>query len=286
MNLEYVINESTGRIDLKFKQSTLDYFDTRQKYIFENHIIKMLCSNNKFALTGSLSLILLGFENWSRINDFDFILLENLTEQEHSDFINIFKLTEYPNPDSSKNLRYEDSKIKVIFDKNSSQYCFLYDTHDEKIDSKISILLDVFNEYVIQTPSESIKIYYRNHLINLCSPRISIVTRLKYALDVRSKPFNKHLTKIKDFLNSEERISDYKKLQIKIYKMDWRCREYNKILDEDQNKKLEVLELISKQKTINQNFINNIFDRILDDRIKQYTDTSNEQLIAAGDIFG
>ena len=68
--------------------------------------------------------------------------------------------------------------------------------------------------------------------------------------------------------------------------MDWRCREYNKILDEDQNKKLEVLELISKQKTINQNFINNIFDRILDDRIKQYTDTSNEQLIAAGDIFG
>jgi hypothetical protein len=59
MNIVYNIDSQTGKLKLKFKQNILDNLDKDAKEAFNKYILPMLTMNNKFVLTGSLSLRLL-----------------------------------------------------------------------------------------------------------------------------------------------------------------------------------------------------------------------------------
>jgi hypothetical protein len=62
MNIQYTIDSNTGLMRLKFKKNILNTLEGDRKDIFEKYILPMLAMNDKFCLTGSLSLKLLGFE--------------------------------------------------------------------------------------------------------------------------------------------------------------------------------------------------------------------------------
>ena len=59
MNIVYDIHPDMGIMRLKFKKDILDPLKDK-KEIFEKYILPMLAMNDKFLLTGSLSLKLLG----------------------------------------------------------------------------------------------------------------------------------------------------------------------------------------------------------------------------------
>ena len=89
MNIVYDINSDTGVMRLKFKKDCLNPLGNK-KEIFEKYILPMLAMNDKFLLTGSLSLKLLGFEPIDEIGDFDLGLLSKFTEDDYHNLKSFF----------------------------------------------------------------------------------------------------------------------------------------------------------------------------------------------------
>ena len=83
MNIHYDINSETGLMRLKFKNNIIDSLGD-SKIVFEKYILPMLAMNDKFVLTSSLSLKLLGFEPMDKVGDFDFGLLDAFTEEDYN----------------------------------------------------------------------------------------------------------------------------------------------------------------------------------------------------------
>jgi hypothetical protein len=119
MNVIYDINSETGEMRLKFKKDLLDPLGDK-KEIFEKHILPMLAMNDKFLLTGSLSLKLLGFEPIKDIGDFDFALLSKFTEEDYHNIKNFFNLHDNINDSNYGDFSNEPFK----FDENSHLWQF------------------------------------------------------------------------------------------------------------------------------------------------------------------
>jgi antitoxin component YwqK of YwqJK toxin-antitoxin module len=77
----------------KKEGAQLEYYKSgaiKRKEIFEKYILPMLAMNDKFLLTGSLSLKLLGFEPIDEIGDFDLGLLSKFTEDDYHNLKSFF----------------------------------------------------------------------------------------------------------------------------------------------------------------------------------------------------
>ena len=82
MNIVYDINPETGLMRLKFKDGLLNSLNGDNREAFDKYLLPLLAMNDKFVLTGSLSLKLLGFEPLDKVGDFDLGLTSAFTEEE------------------------------------------------------------------------------------------------------------------------------------------------------------------------------------------------------------
>ena len=90
MNIVYDINPETGLMRLKFKDGLLNSLLDDNREAFDKYLLPLLAMNDKFVLTGSLSLKLLGFEPLDRVGDFDIGLTSAFTEEDFNTAKNFF----------------------------------------------------------------------------------------------------------------------------------------------------------------------------------------------------
>ena len=137
MNIHYDISSETGLMNLKFKNTILDPLGYN-KEIFEKYILPMLSMNDKFVLTGSLSLKLMGFEPMDKVGDFDFGLLDTFTEEEYVALKNFFQLSDLSNgygqeSESPKTPKFNSKDTaQQILDQGDYFEFFRADTYKEK----------------------------------------------------------------------------------------------------------------------------------------------------------
>lgn len=251
MNIQYDINSETGLMNLKFKKNILDPLNNK-KEIFEKYILPMLSMNDKFILTGSLSLKLLGFEKMDDIGDFDFGLLEEFNEEEYQALKNFFQLT-----DTAHGYDFEEDK-EPSFDPNAHLWQFIKEWKEENEngeDKYSHFKLDIFNDEIIRK-RDIININYDEFPIKLVHPSITLSYRMRYALDIRSATAFKYWNKMKTFIDDAKPY--YNQLRL-ISKMIARTTEHNANVENDKNRLNYLKNLITSREINADNFFDKAF---------------------------
>lgn len=265
MNISYDINSDTGIMRLKFKKDILSPLGN-QKEIFEKYILPMLSMNDKFLLTGSLSLKLLGFEPIDNIGDFDFGLIDKFTEEDYHSLKNFFGLHDNINDSNYKDIPntpfkfdenahlWQFSKTIVEVEKNAIDDALLADLDVYKT---IFFKLDIFNDEIIRK-RDIITIYYDDFPVKLVHPSITLSYRMRYALDNRGATSFKYWKKMKEFMdNAKEYYTNLRSIQT----MNMRVHEHNTLLTNNKDKISQIRALIQRRETNMDEFFNKVFDK-------------------------
>jgi hypothetical protein len=217
MNIHYDINSETGLMNLKFKKTILDPLGDN-KDIFEKYILPMLSMNEKFVLTGSLSLKLLGFEPMDKVGDFDFGLLDTFTEEEYVSLKNFFGLHDTAHGYGREQFP-QDITPKPEFYPKAHMWQFSKrwsEPVDADLAKELFFKMDIFNDEMLRK-KDIITIYYEDFPVRLVHPSITLSYRMRYALDVRSSTTFKYWEKMKAFMDNAKsyynQIVDDLKLQ-------------------------------------------------------------------------
>jgi hypothetical protein len=259
MNIIYNIDSSTGLMRLQFKKNVLDPLGDN-KDIFEKYILPILAMNEKFCLTGSLSLKLLGFEPMDKVGDFDFGLLDTFTEEEYNAIKNFFQL--YNTKEG-----YEFSERGNIpvnrFDPKAHMWQLAKsweETVNEELGRSRRFKLDIFNDEMIRV-KDTIVIYYDDFPIKLVHPSITLSYRMRYALDTRSSTTFKYWEKMKTFMDNAK--SYYNQIRV-ISKMYARVYEHNANVEGNQKKIDYIRGLIDRRNCNMDDFFSKVFEETLD----------------------
>jgi hypothetical protein len=260
MNIHYDINSETGLMSLKFKNNILDPLDDK-KIIFEKYILPMMAMNDKFVLTGSLSLKLLGFEPIDKIGDFDFGLLDTFTEEEWVALKNFFGLA------SHQSEMYEHTE-KDYLDKKFDPKAHLWQfykswgepTDKPELSKQIDFKMDIFNDEIIRK-KDIITVHYDEFPVRLVHPSITLSYRMRYALDVRSSTTFKYWEKMKAFMDNAK--SYYNQIRA-IGKMQARVHEHNANIEGDKGKIAYLRNLINTREANAESFFEKVFKETLD----------------------
>ena len=260
MNIHYNISSETGLMSLKFKNNILDPLDDK-KIIFEKYILPMMAMNDKFVLTGSLSLKLLGFEPMDKIGDFDFGLLDTFTEEEWSSLKNFFGLVSH----QSEMYEYtEKDYLNKKFDPKAHLWQFYKSwsesTDNPDIDRHVEFKMDIFNDEIIRK-KDIITVYYDEFPVRLVHPSITLSYRMRYALDVRSSTTFKYWEKMKAFMDNAK--SYYNQIRA-IGKMQARVHEHNANIEGDKFKIQYIRHLVQTREVNAENFFEKVFDKTID----------------------
>ena len=255
MNIIYDINSDTGEMKLKFKKDLLAPLGNK-KEIFEKHILPMLAINDKFLLTGSLSLKLLGFEPIDQIGDFDFGLLSRFTEEDYHNIKNFFGLHDNINDDnygdvSSKPFKFDENARLWQFSKHWEE-----STDNPDINKSMFFKLDIFNDEIIR-PRDIFTVYYDEFPVRLVHPSITLSYRMRYALDTRGTTTYKYWEKMKAFMDNAK--SYYTNLRA-ISKMNMRVYEHNYSIADNKEKLQRVKEMISRREINMEDFFKKVFE--------------------------
>lgn len=255
MNVIYDINSETGEMKLKFKKDLLNPLGDK-KEIFEKHILPMLAMNDKFLLTGSLSLKLLGFEPIDNVGDFDFALLSKFTEEDYHNTKNFFGLR-----DNINDSNYGDVPSKPFtFDLNAHLWQFSKSwgepTDDPDINKSMFFKLDIFNDEIIRK-KDIITVYYDDFPIRLVHPSITLSYRMRYALDVRGTTAFKYWEKMKGLMDNAK--SYYNNLRA-IQTMNMRIHEHNYTIENNKDKLVRIKNLISRRENNMEEFFKKVFN--------------------------
>lgn len=258
MNIGYDINSDTGIMRLKFKKDLLDPLKDK-KEVFEKYILPMLAMNDKFLLTGSLSLKLLGFEPIGEIGDFDFGLLSKFTEEDYHNLKSFFNLH-----DNIHDNNYGDTSDKPFkFDENAHLWQFSKHwsepTDNPNIDKSMFFKLDIFNDEIIRN-RDIITIYYDDFPIRLVHPSITLSYRMRYALDIRSSNAFKYWERMKAFIDNAK--SYYNQLRT-ISQMIARIHEHNTNIEGDKKRIAYLRNLINTREINADNFFEKVFKESL-----------------------
>lgn len=258
MNIHYDINSETGVMKLKFKNTILDPLGDN-KEIFEKYILPMLAMNDKFVLTGSLSLKLMGFEPMDIVGDFDFGLLDTFTEEEYVALKNFFQLS-----DSSNGYGWEAESPKTPkFDPKAHMWQ-LSKRWSEPVDAEVQRTLffkmDIFNDEILRK-RDIITVYYDEFPIRLVHPSVTLSYRMRYALDIRSSTTFKYWEKMKAFMDNAK--SYYNQIR-SIARMQARVHEHNANIEGDKKKVDYLRNLINTREVNAENFFEKVFDTTLD----------------------
>lgn len=288
MNIIYNIDSTTGLMSLKFKKEVLDPINNKD--VFEKYILPIMAMNDKFCLTGSLSLKMLGFEQMDNVGDFDLALMEPLTENEYLAIKNFFSLR-----DSKEGYNWEgEHKRESKFDPNAHMWQLRKSWEEEvETDDPIdpndpfsglarsrSFKLDIFNDEMIRK-KDVIQIYYDEFPIKLVHPSITLSYRMRYALDTRSTTTFKYWEKMKALMDNAKAY--YQHIRI-ISKMYARVHEHNTNIEGNQDRINYIRELITRREYNMDTFFNKVFSETLDPltllrdkQIEQYKTSKQKQ---------
>lgn len=258
MNIVYDIHPDTGIMRLKFKKDILDPLKDK-KEIFEKYILPMLAMNDKFLLTGSLSLKLLGFEPMDQVGDFDLALLSKFTEEDYHNIKNFFGLHDNINDDN-----YGDVPSKpFVFDETAHLWQFSKQwnepTDNPDINKSMFFKLDVFNDEIIRK-RDIFTIYYDEFPVRLVHPSITLSYRMRYALDIRGTTGFKYWEKMKAFFDNAK--SYYNNLRV-ISKMNMRIHEHNFSVENNRDKLARIKDLVSRRESNMDAFFKKVFNETI-----------------------
>jgi len=263
MNIHYDINSETGLMRLKFKNNIIDSLGD-SKIVFEKYILPMLAMNEKFILTGSLSLKLLGFEPMDKVGDFDFGLLDTFTEEDYNALKNFFNLHDTAHG-YGREIFPQEITPKPQFYPKAHMWQFSK-TFGEGVEDnpelarEIYFKMDIFNDEIIRK-KDIITIYYDEFPVRLVHPSITLSYRMRYALDIRSSATFKYWEKMKAFMDNAK--SYYNQIRA-IAKMQARIHEHNANIEGDKGKIAYLKNLINTREVNAKNFFEKVFNETLD----------------------
>lgn len=252
MNIQYHINSETGLMNLKFKKDTLNPLGIK-KDTFEKFILPMLAMNDKFVLTGSLSLKFLGIEPMDGVGDFDFGLTSPFTEDDYLSLKTFFDLSESNHGYDSHN-RKEEPK----FNPNAHLWQLskrIFDENNEESDLIDVLKLDIFNDEMLRK-RDIITIHYDEFPVKIIHPSITLSYRMRYALDIRSTTTFKYWRKMKEFMDDSKPY--YNQIRL-IAKMVARVAEHNASIENDKEKLNYLKNLIYSREKNAEVFLDNAF---------------------------
>ena len=261
MNIMYNIDSNTGLMNLRFKKNILNTLEGDRKDIFEKYILPILAMNDKFCLTGSLSLKMLGFEVLDRIGDFDFGLMDEFTEDEYNAIKNFFQLTNV-----GEGYEFNDSNTPVNKFNPKAHMWQLSKGWNEEVNIGDDLQrwchfkLDIFNDEMIRK-KDIIEVYYDDFPIKLVHPSITLSYRMRYALDTRSSTTFKYWEKMKAFMDNAKAYYQHIKLISKMYA---RVHEHNANV-EGNEKRIEYIRALIDRRNYNMDeFFKKVFEETLD----------------------
>ena len=262
MNIIYDIDSQTGKLRLKFKSNVLDGLDEMTRDAFDKFVLPMLTMGDKFVLTGSLSLKLLGFEPMKDVGDFDFGLSKEFTEEDYNNIKNFFDLH-----DTSHGYSFGDKFHIPKFDPKAHMWQFTKswkesqnDTLDIDLDLHKYFKVDIFNDEILRK-KDIITVYYDDFELQLIHPSITYSYRMRYALDPRSSTAFKYWERMNGFMKDAKPY--YNKIKA-IYKMIARVYEHNTNIEGDQKKITYIRGLIDKRDYNMDEFFKQVFETTLD----------------------
>jgi len=258
MNIHYDISSETGLMNLKFKNTILDPLGYN-KEIFEKYILPMLSMNEKFVLTGSLSLKLMGFEPMDKVGDFDFGLLDTFTEEEYVALKNFFQLSDLSNGYGQESESINTPKF------NSKDHMWQFskqwsEPSDAELQKELFFKMDIFNDEILRK-RDIITIYYDEFPVRLVHPSVTLSYRMRYALDIRSSQTFKYWEKMKAFMDNAK--SYYNQIR-SIAKMIARVHEHNANIEGDKKKIDYLRKLINTREANAESFFEKVFTETLD----------------------
>jgi len=169
MNIIYDINPETGLMKLKFKDGLLNSLNEDNREAFDKYLLPLLAMNDKFVLTGSLSLKLLGFEPLDKVGDFDIGLTSAFTEEEFTTVKNFFGFF------TSYGEKYGHEPDKKEFDPNAHLWQFgkRWEVNvNEELAKSAEIKIDIFNDEMLRK-KDIIEIWYDDFPIHLIHPSVT-----------------------------------------------------------------------------------------------------------------
>jgi len=258
MNIVYDINPKTGMMKLKFKDGLLDSLNEDNREAFDKYLLPLLAMNDKFVLTGSLSLKLLGFEPLDRVGDFDIGLTSAFTEEEFTTVKNFFGFF------TSYGEKYGHEPDKKEFDPNAHLWQFGKHWQKEYLDSDlartIEIKIDIFNDEMLRK-KDIIEIWYDDFPIRLIHPSVTYSYRMRYALDQRGSTTFKYWERMDHFMKNAKQY--YLKIRA-IYKMIARVFEHNANVEDNKDKIAKIRELADRRAYNMETFFEKVFNETLD----------------------
>ena len=257
MNIVYDINSETGIMRLKFKDGLLKSLDKDNREAFDKYLLPLLAMNDKFVLTGSLSLKLLGFEPLDKVGDFDIGLTSTFTEEEFTTVKNFFGFF------TSYGERYGYEPDKKEFDPNAHLWQFgkHWDVSvDDTLNRTAEIKIDIFNDEMLRK-KDIIEIWYDDFPIRLIHPSVTYSYRMRYALDQRGSTTFKYWERMSEFMRDAKQY--YLKIRA-IYKMIARIHEHNANIEGNKEKINKIRELADRRAYNMETFFEKVFNETLD----------------------
>ena len=257
MNIIYDISPETGLMRLKFKDGLLNPLLEDNREAFDKYLLPLLAMNDKFVLTGSLSLKLLGFEPLDRVGDFDIGLTSAFTEEEFNTIKNFFGFF------TSYGEKYGYEPDKKGFDPNA--HLWQFNKHweinvNEELSKSAEIKIDIFNDEMLRK-RDIIEIYFDDFPVRLIHPSITYSYRMRYALDQRSSTTFKYWERMDHFMKNAKQY--YLKIRA-IYKMIARVHEHNANVEGNKEKIDRLRTLIDKRENNISEFFEQVFKETLD----------------------
>jgi len=257
MNIIYDINPETGLMKLKFKDGLLSSLNEDNREAFDKYLLPLLAMNDKFVLTGSLSLKLLGFEPLDKVGDFDIGLTSAFTEEEFTTIKNFFGFF------TSYGEKYGHISDKKEFDPNA--HLWQFGKHweisvNEELSRSTEIKIDIFNDEMLRK-KDTIEIYFGDFPVRLIHPSITYSYRMRYALDQRGSTTFKYWERMDHFMKNAKQY--YLKIRA-IYKMIARVHEHNANVEGNKDKIDRLRTLIDKRENNISEFFEQVFKETLD----------------------
>ena len=271
MNIIYDISPKTGLMRLKFKDGLLNPLLEDNREAFNKYLLPLLAMNDKFVLTGSLSLKLLGFEPLDKVGDFDIGLTSAFTEEEFNTIKNFFGFF------TSYGEKYGYESDKKGFDPNA--HLWQFNKHweinvNEELSRSTEIKIDIFNDEMLRK-KDIIEIYFDDFPVRLIHPSITYSYRMRYALDQRSSTTFKYWERMDHFMKNAKQY--YLKIRA-IYKMIARVHEHNANVEGNKEKIDRLRTLIDKR----ENNISEFFEQVFKETLDPFTlilDKEHEQFV-------
>ena len=260
MNIIYDINPETGLMRLKFKDGLLNSLNEDNREAFDKYLLPLLAMNDKFVLTGSLSLKLLGFEPLDKVGDFDIGLTSAFTEEEFTTIKNFFGFF------TSYGEKYGHVPDKKEFDPNAHLWQFSKHWEinvNEELSRSTEIKIDIFNDEMLRK-KDIIEIYFGDFPIRLIHPSVTYSYRMRYALDQRGSTTFKYWERMDEFMKNAKQY--YLKIRA-IYKMIARTYEHNTNVEGNKEKIDRLRTLIDRR----ENNINEFFEQVFKETLDPFT---------------